>query len=228
MQARDDYVMIPEREIDPATGEVYAPVMVGFALQPKLDGKATAAAGHDVYKDVEFVKIVIPGDKLTMFEQPASAHVAPGGRNYRERFPNAYEAFKRRDLKPVHGMPLEEWPSLPRSMALTLRSAHIETVEALSEVTDQHIDKLGYGFRDLRQKARAFLAHAKDSSATNKLAQEKEDLQRQLAAMQAQINALAGAGPAKEQPRAVPVQVAPDVKTDVVAAARRPRLKATA
>lgn len=210
MDMSDDFPMMMEREASHRgphgdmimIPDTTPPVAVSFGLSPVLDGAKTKEAGHDVYKDVEFVKIAVPGDKNSLFFQPSNDL-------YRARFPKAYAAFKAREHKPMEGMPVGEWAPISRSMALTLRAAHIDTVEALAAVHDGNIDRIGSNGRELREKARAWLADAKTGAAAVQLAGEKQALQDQIAAMQAQILELSQrAGPAGED--------------DPVAAARKP------
>ncbi len=182
----DDFPMMMETEIstNPAA-QPSTPVAVGFGIYYETDAAKTAKAGHEVYRDVEFVKIVMPGDKLSLVFQPASE-------THRKRFPKAYAAFKARtdDAGTSEELPIEQWALISRSVAMMLRAAHIHTVEALAAVHDGHVERLGTNGRELRAKAKAFLAQAKDSSAVIKLAAEKKALEDRMAAMQAQINQL--------------------------------------
>jgi hypothetical protein len=225
MQMNDDFPMIMEREA--GAPENVTPVGVAFGLFPMLDKGATKKAGHEVYKEVEHVKIGIPGDRSTLIFQPSTE-------TYRRRFPRAYDAYLKRGQQPVDGLPIEQWAAISRSLAMTMRAAHIPTVEALAAIHDGHVDKFGFNARELREKARAWLAQAKDSAATLALAQEKKVLEDRLTAMQAQIaDLLAGKGVKKaDAPAAAPVAAPPDttadVEADVVAAARRPRARRAA
>lgn len=236
MQFGDDFPMMLEVEAShslPNGGFVKipdgtAPVAVAFGYAPLRDPQKSAVAGHDVYTEVEFVKIAVPGDKHSFYFQPATdVHKA--------RFPKAYAAFKERGMKPLQGMPIEQWAPISRSLAMTLKAAHIHTVEALAEVHDGNIAKLGFNARELREKARAWLAEAKDSAATMQLAAEKKALEDQLAAMRAQIEALQAAqanpnvvaAPRPQMTVAAPMaDPTADVEADVVRAARRPRARA--
>jgi len=161
-------------------------VAVGFGLMPEQNAKKSAKAGHPVFDDIEYVQIAVPGDKQSVYFQPATdAH--------KKRFPRAYEAFKQREIRPViEGFPIEQWPQISRAVALTLKAAHIMTVEALANVHDGHIDKLGSNGRELRAKAQAFMAVAKDTAEAQKIAAENVRLHQQLAEMQRQITDLAG------------------------------------
>jgi hypothetical protein len=228
MQIDDDFPLMMETEVNQQTGSVdprCPPVQVSFGLYPMKDEKKSKEANHDVFKDVEFVKIVIPGDRSSLYFQPASE-------THKRRFPRAYASFKDRKGVVREGMAIEEWPVISRSLALTLRALNVHTVEALSAVHDGLVDRIGANGRELRAKAQTWLDTAKDNAVAMKAVSEKEDLQRQLAALQAQITALGGGEKLPEG--AVIVDKAPplgyatpdhtdDVEKDVAAAARKPR-----
>lgn len=177
-------------------------VAVAFGMHYLLDPKKTAEAGHEVFRDVTFIKIAVPGDKNSLYFQPATDL-------HKVRFPKAWAAFQQRTAggQGRTGLPIEEWAPISRGMALTLKACHIHTVEDLAVVHDGHIDKIGGDARSLRAKAQAFLAQAKDSAATLRLAQEKEELQGQLKAMQEMILGLQAAQVAQQS--AAPAEGAP-------------------
>lgn len=177
--------MMMEREFGLA--EHFPAVAVGFTLVPTENKKKSKLAGHPVYEDVEFVKIVVPGDRQSDYFQPATeAH--------KKRFPRSYEAFLNRETKPItEGMPIEEWPQVSRSLAMTLKAANIYTVEALAEVHDGLVDKIGHNGRDLREKAKAFLRQSKDAAAASVFAEEKRQLQDQITVLQQQVQDLIAA-----------------------------------
>jgi hypothetical protein len=187
-------------------------VSVCFVLCPMRDEMKSRTAGHDVFVDIEHVRIAIPGDKQSLFFQPATdAH--------RKRFPVSYGKFKNRTAGVAvrEGMPIENWAQISRSLAMTLKAINVHTVEDLAVVHDTHIDRIGDG-RSLRAKAQAWVAQAKDSAATTKLAAEKQALEDRIKAMEQMISDM-------RNPPAVNSQSKPsdDVEADVVAAARRPR-----
>jgi hypothetical protein len=171
----DDIPLVLEREAGLA--DHYPQVAVGFGLLPVEDKKKSESAGHPVYVDKEFVKIVVPGDKQTVLCQPATDQ-------HKQRFPKAYAAFKNRESKVVEGFPIEQWPQVTRATAMTLKAIHIHTVESLAEVSDSNLGNLGQQGRDLRVKAQAFVRQAKDSAAANALAVENQSLRDQMSAMQ--------------------------------------------
>ena len=179
----EDIPMMMERE----TGltDMYPAIGVGFGLVPMQSGAKSKAAGHPVFEERLFVKIVVPGDKQSMIFQPATEQ-------HKQRFPRAYEAFLKRNVKPqVEGLLIEEWPQVSRSLAMTLRAANIFTVEALAEVSDAHITKIGSMGRELRAKAKAFLEVAKDTAASQAIAADAARKEAEIADLRRQISDLA-------------------------------------
>jgi hypothetical protein len=177
-----DIAVMLEREA--GASEKVSAVLVGFGLIPVLDKTETERLGRPFYVDREYVKILAPGDKTTVFMQPATDA-------YRKRFPQAYAAFKAGQSESVIGTPLEHWPMVTRSQAMNFRAFGVATVEALANVHDGNLDVLGREGRELREKARAYLKQAEDTAAVQKLAAEKLAMTNQMAAMQAQIAELA-------------------------------------
>lgn len=178
----DEIPLMMEREA--GAPEHVAAIAVGFGMVPMEDTKESSKAGHPVFKDREFFKGVVPGDKNTVSLRLAND-------KDRLRFPKAYAAFKQRETVPIQGMPVEEWPQITRAQAMTFKAMHIFTVEALAEVHDGHIDKLGQNARELRTKAKAFLATAKDTAAAQKIAAENDKLKEQITELQRQMADLA-------------------------------------
>ena len=185
----DNCPMMMEREFGAPEG--VPQIAVGFCMVPKEDKNKTKAAGYPVFREQEYVKLIVPGDKNSEYFQPATD-------KDRKTFPNAYQAFKNRESKPVvEGMPIEQWPQVTRAAAMTMRAAGVHTVEALAAVHDGNIGKIASNGHELRAKAQAFLATAKDAAAAQTLAAENQKLKDQMAAMQAQINSLARAAEKK-------------------------------
>jgi hypothetical protein len=179
----DNCPMMTEREF--GAPEHVPQILVGFCMVPKEDKHKSKAAGYPVFREQEYVKLIVPGDKQSEYFQPSTE-------KDRKTYPSAYQAFKNRESKPVvEGMPIEQWPQVTRALAMTLRAAGIHTVEALAAVHDGNIGKVASNGQELRAKAKAFLETAKNSAASQALAAENQKLQDQLAVMQEQINALA-------------------------------------
>lgn len=177
----EEFPLVMEAEYNPRTGRAEGtPVCVGFGLHPIEDAAATERAGRPVYRDEVFVKIVVPGDRTTVVLTKAKEE-------HKRRFPQAWAAYERREHQAVEGTPLEQWPAMSRALALTLKAAHIHTVEALAAVHDGHLENLGWDAREWRAKAKAYLDGAEKGAAAQKLASENEVLRAQIAEMQSTL-----------------------------------------
>lgn len=167
--------------------------------------------GRPIFDEIEMIEIRIPGDSKTVFVdhvyrkdgEPNGAGMMNNPPCYIERWPNHYARFKNAQTQAQTGTPLAEWPQMTVSKVAELRAINIFTVENLADLSDGFLGKLGMGGRELREKARAFIAKAKDSAAETKIAAENAALKAQLDAMQAQMNAFmaqhAPAAPAQDK-----------------------------
>lgn len=239
----DDFPMHMELESG-MNPNLVSQVSVGFGDCPILDEQKTREAGREIYGTTCFVKIAIPGDRSSVFFQPATdAH--------KRRFPKAWDNYLRRNAgeKISEGLPVQHWPRINRATALNLQSLHIFTVEDLAQVHDGLVDKIPGNGRELRSWAQAHVGYSTGGQAeVTKLASKVEELiaqnkalQNQVLAMQqGNVNKTGEAVPSANTPsgtglfhqragdidRAMAEQQLSDVQTDVAAAARRPRRQA--
>src|SRR5215813_13270974 len=160
----DEIPMMWEREA--GEPDFVGKVGVGFGLKPVQKGTKD---GVPFFQDKVFIKVVTPGDDKCVSERIIND-------KDKLRFPQAWAAFQARETKPIDGFPLEEWPQLTRSDMHYSKSKNIYTVEMLAGVDDSRIDNMGYGYRELRTKAKAFLVQAKDTEAAQKIAAENDRL----------------------------------------------------
>jgi hypothetical protein len=142
--------------------------------------------GRPVFQDFPHVRIIIPGDKNTVIERKATAED-------KQAYPYAWSRFEQGDNAGSIGTPLEQWPQITRSQLKEAVYFEVKTVEQLAMISDEHITKLGMGFRSLRQSAKDYLDAAKIGAAESALAAKNARQADEMAAMQAQINQLAEA-----------------------------------
>ena len=135
----------------------------------------------DPYKGRPFVRIIVPGDTNNIIERVADD-------TDKHRFPNAWAKYQNSEAKANEGTPLEQWPQITRSLLKECKYFEIHTVEALSNISDAHVAKLGMGFGELRTKAKAWLEAAAGTAQITAQAAENAQLKQMLADLQAQIN----------------------------------------
>jgi hypothetical protein len=154
-----------------------------FFVDTEKDGLASAQAGRDIFRSIDRVRIVIPG-------AVASIVVKNVDDTHRERWPEAYAAFKRGQEAPLQGMPLEEWPILNKAMIAELHHLQIRTVEELAGLSDIAVQHVGMGGQMLRERARAWFDDAQNEALTNKLLGENDALRSRVATLETQVEAL--------------------------------------
>jgi hypothetical protein len=136
--------------------------------------------GRPIFKDVEYVKILIAGDQKTEVVKKVSEQVK---QDYRQE----YLQWKATQQQSVVGTPIEQWPGASVSFVKTCKVLNVFTVEALAQLDDSALQRLGMGSRDMQARARAWLSAAKDGAETERLAAENNRLQDQIDSLQTQI-----------------------------------------
>src|ERR1700755_316054 len=79
-----------------------------FFTESQPNAARSEKEGRPCFDDVEMVKILIPGDRLTEF-------VARVNEGHKRRWPKAYAAFKDGQEAPVEGTPIEQLPGMTKA-----------------------------------------------------------------------------------------------------------------
>jgi hypothetical protein len=160
-----------------------------FFLEPIENPRRTAEEGRPIFEDQERVRLFVAGDLYNQVVHPVDHAM-------RERFPEAYRAFKEKGEMHIDGTPLRQWALLKPSEIAEFHALKIYNVEGLAQIPDSSLQR-AHGLSEWREKARAWLATAKDSAAAVKYAEENVrlnneivELKRQQAEQGAQIAAL--------------------------------------
>lgn len=157
-----------------------------FHLEIEPDPEATAREGRPMFRDLEMVELRFAGNNLYVPDVRVT-------NEHRQRFPQAYAAFKNDGSLHVEGTPLKEWPVIRPTQIAEFNAMNIYTVEGLAAVDDAGIQRMGLGGRMFREKARAFIEQAKGNAPLEKLAAEKAALEERLATLQRNHDELAAA-----------------------------------
>jgi hypothetical protein len=189
--------------IDSDTQGADARLAVQFYKKSVKQNEASDEAGRPIFKEFDFVRIMIPGDNLTEIDTYAQE-------SHKQRFPRQWAHYQNQvaSHEDIIGTPLEQWPQITRSQADELRGLKFHTVESIADCSDQQLQRIGmvagmspYNFR---LKAKAFLNLANDSAEVahreaemQALRQENDKIKAEtdakLAAMQEQMSALLAA-----------------------------------
>lgn len=172
------------------------PPYLSFFYKAVEDRAESIKQGHYVTKDVAFVKVTRPGARDTSeFEvdtwlKSVAANVAAGRcpNTWLGSFERAFKAWKSGEELPVDGTPLKTWPVLsPAQRENAIHNAGFRTVEDLAAAPDNTLDRLGIGGLNLKQKAIAWLAAARDKGA---LAEEVSALKTENASLKSALEEL--------------------------------------
>jgi hypothetical protein len=154
-----------------------------FFMDTVKDEVASREAGRAIHREVERVRIIIPG-------AVASIVVKNVDNSHRERWPKEYDAFRAGREQPLSGMALKEWPVLNRAMVEELHHLQIRTVEELANLSDIQVQHIGMGGQMLRARAKAYLDDAEYEALTTKLTAENDLMRSRIAALEGQVNEL--------------------------------------
>lgn len=165
-------------------------LFVQFHNHPVKNNNRSKAEGRPCYDNKVYVRIISPGDKTS--EVDRLAHQGDF-----DRFPNQYKAFLNKNEAVVEGTPLEHWPALDAALLKECKEASLFTVEQVAALPDTAVQKLGMGFRSLKNQAQTFIEFAKDTALPQRLAadlerarDETKGLQETIAEMAQQIKEL--------------------------------------
>jgi len=138
-----------------------------------------------------YVRILIPGDKTSIIDQPAKEH-------HKKRFMRHWLAFQAKNgSTALIGMPLEQWHQerpgeLTDGQLMELQILKFQTVEQVAQASDSQMQRVGMGGMGLRERARTFIA-SKNSQITGAAMNEQnaqiESLKQMVATLSAQLHA---------------------------------------
>jgi hypothetical protein len=139
---------------------------------------ASDEAGRPIFKEFDFVRIMIPGDNLTEIDTYAQE-------SHKQRFPRQWAHYQNQvaNHQDIIGTPLDQWPQVSRSQAEELRGLKFHTVESIADCSDQQLQRIGMvagmSPHNFRLKAKAFLNLANDSAEVAHREQELQALREE-------------------------------------------------
>ena len=152
----------------------------------------TQVQGRPIMEMRDFVRIEIPGNTLSIIDTFVNE-------DHKQRFPIHWARYlneKAENAVPsdIQGTSLKDWPLLNAAQAAELRHYKFYTVDQIAAASDLQLQTVGMlaGMdpMSLRDKAKAFLKLASDSSEVAKQDEELKKRDQQIQEMQAQIQEL--------------------------------------
>ena len=129
------------------------------------------------YKGQPFVRIIVPGDKTNIVDQPVRD-------DHKERFPRQWLYFTMQgaeDNAAAIGTPLTLWneaapETFSKSQLMELQILKFQTVEQLATASDAQLQRIGMGAAGLREQARQFILSRTKVSNNAEFEQTKREL----------------------------------------------------
>ena len=161
---------------------------VQFYKKSMKQEDASNEAGRPIFKEFDFVRIMIPGDNLTEIDTYAQE-------SHKQRFPRQWAHYQNQTAghEDIVGTPLDQWPQVTRSQAEELRGLKFHTVESIADCSDQQLQRIGMvagmSPHNFRIKAKAFLNLANDSAEVAQREAELQALKEENAKIKAETDA---------------------------------------
>lgn len=155
---------------------------VQFGLEPMPDDEASAKEGRPIFKEVEHIKIMQPGNKESIILRPVTDLD-------RGRFRKQYENWKSGHEDLIEGTPLEQWPAVTRAQVEELKHFNVRTVEQLADISDAHAQKF-MGINSLRRLAQEYINKGKEGALSTQMIEALKAKDNQIAALQEALNGL--------------------------------------
>lgn len=164
-------------------------LLVEFSKEAVKQEFKSNQEGRPIFEDVDYIRIHFPGDRTKQIFRPVNLIGDERQPNDKDRFPRQWAAFQSESAQTPDGTPVTEWSPLTKGEALSLKAAGIHTVELLSTLPDSAL--MWLGARDMRNKAVAWLAQAKDGKHVIKLSEENAVLRSDIEILKKQVADLA-------------------------------------
>ena len=157
----------------------------------------TMTEKRPIFEEKIFLKKLVPGDSTLVVDRPMREQDI-------EEYPIEWARFEQKKEQRVSGTPIDVWSAISETQKAEFKALHIFTIDQFAQLADSVGNKI-MGFNDLRDKARAFIAAAKDSAVFDKiraetdakLAQQEEEM-AQLRELVNQLTAKKSGRPKKE------------------------------
>jgi hypothetical protein len=157
----------------------------------------TMTEKRPIFEEKIFLKKLVPGDSTLVVDRPMREQDI-------EEYPIEWARFEQKKEQRVSGTPIDVWSAISETQKAEFKALHIFTIDQFAQLADSVGNKI-MGFNDLRDKARAFIAAAKDSAVFDKiraetdakLAQQEEEM-AQLRDLVNQLTAKKSGRPKKE------------------------------
>ena len=174
--------------IDSDIGNADNSLYVTFYKKAVEIADETAAQGRPIFRECDFVRIMVPGNSLSEIDTIARE-------DHKNRFPVQWARYvnTQGESENIQGTPITEWPLVSVSQAEELRGLKFYTVESIANASDLVIQKIGMAAGmspyEFRNKAKTFLNLANETAEIAKKEEQITQLQEENAKIRAETDA---------------------------------------
>ena len=142
-----------------------------------------------------FVRIMVPGDKTTIIDQPVRE-------DHKARFPRQWLYFQMKNAgDAIPGTKLQTWhDDEPETFTIgqmeELQMLKFQVVEQVAGASDSQLQRVGMGGIGLRERAKAYLAFKNRDAASV----ENQTMKNEIAELRAMVASLTSVNPEKRGP----------------------------
>lgn len=157
-------------------------LFVQFYRKPVLQPALSEQEGRAIYKETDYIKIMVPGDKLSVIDRRVNDID-------KRRFADKYQKWLAGAGNVVEGTPIASLPKMTPSKVEEYKYFGIHTVEQLADANDNLGQKF-FGFNEDKRAAKAFVEIAKGNAPIEKMNEELKSRDAKIEELQAQIEAI--------------------------------------
>lgn len=155
---------------------------VEFFRKPCLQPGKSREEGRAVFKEVDYIRIHVPGDKSSVVERPVSDQDA-------QRFSERYKKWQAGQAEAVVGTPLSSLPTMTPAKVEEYRYFKIVTIEQMAEASDNLGQKF-MSFNADKQRAKGFLEVARNNAPIEQMNVELQKRDAEIDELRTMVQAL--------------------------------------
>lgn len=154
---------------------------VFFYMKAVLDSEASREQNTPIYKNVIYVTIHPPGERLNIVDRPARDED-------KMRWPQQWNQYTLNKIQVPEGTPVDVlFPNHP-AVAATLKAMGVYTIQQLAGLGGNAIDGLGMGGQEYVNKAKRYLEQAGDSKVFNQLTEQIKERDVKIESLERQFH----------------------------------------
>lgn len=162
---------------------------VEFSREPVLHPGKSRDAGRAIYEERDFIRIHVPGDKLTVIHRQVTEQDA-------QRFATRYQKWKSGQSEAVSGTPLSALPGMTPAKVEEYKFFKLVTIEQLADANDNLGQKF-MSFNSDKQAAKRFIEATKGNAPIEAMNAELQKRDAEIENLRTMVEALQASRPAK-------------------------------